>query len=84
VEQYPENEHVSTLCDQLMDEAFRRAFADDHAQALKQADIDEQALPEGMIEAIRGCSAEELATLARVRGALEAANVPPRYIACMV
>jgi hypothetical protein len=67
--------HVAKLGESLRDAAFRNSFADNHAQALKDAGIDEAALPDGIIDALGNCQPEELAAVAKVRGALMDAGV---------
>ena len=85
MEQYGSGgEHVATLGERLGDEDFRNSFAQDHSQALNNAGIDEQALPDGVVDALRGCSPEELKAVARVRGALIDAGVEDRYRADIV
>jgi hypothetical protein len=62
--------HVAKLGESLGDADFRNSFAENHAQALKDAGIDESSLPAGLIDALLRCQPEELAALAKVRGAL--------------
>jgi hypothetical protein len=59
----------------LGDEDFRKSFNSDPSQALSDAGINEDALPDGVVDALRGCEPEELAAVARVRSALVAAGV---------
>ena len=67
--------HVAKLGENLADPDFRNSFAEDHSQALKDAGIDEEALPDGVVGALRNCQPEELAAVARVRNALMEAGV---------
>ena len=75
MEQYSGSEHVSKLGERLGDEDFRSSFASDPSQALSDAGIDEQALPDGVVDALRSCQPEELAAVAKVRNALAGAGV---------
>jgi hypothetical protein len=77
VEQYSGKSHVANLGERLGDEDFRQSFKEDPSQALSDAGIDEQELPGGVVDALRGFEPEELAAVAKVRGALRAANVAP-------
>jgi hypothetical protein len=77
VEQYSGKSHVANLGKRLGDEDFRRSFKKDPSQALNDAGIDEQELPDGVVETLRGCEPEELAAVAKVRGALRDAGVGP-------
>lgn len=67
--------HVAKLGQSLGDADFRNSFAEDHSQALKDAGIDEDALPDGVIDALRKCQPEELTAVARLRTALMDAGV---------
>jgi hypothetical protein len=75
VEQYGESSHAAKLGESLADEDFRNSFSQDQSQALRDAGIDEDALPDGVVEALRRCEPEELAAVAKVRGALMGAGV---------
>lgn len=75
MEQYSESGHGSKLGKALADEDFRNSFASDPSQALKDQGIDEQALPNGVVDALSNCQPEELAAVARVRAALVDAGV---------
>jgi putative modified peptide len=75
VEQYSGREHVSKLGERLGDADFRDSFTSDPSQALNEAGIDEQALPDGVVDALRNCQPEELAAVAKVRNALAEAGV---------
>jgi hypothetical protein len=84
VEQYSESEHVSKLGERLGDADFRDLFVSDPSQALSDADIDEQAVPKNVVDALRRCQPEELAALANVRNALIDAGVEERYMSKIV
>jgi hypothetical protein len=62
--------HVAKLGESLGDADFRNSFAENHAQTLQDAGIEEGSLPAGLIDALLRCQPEELAALAKVRGAL--------------
>jgi hypothetical protein len=72
------------LAARLRNASFRTAFANDPQAALAQAGIAAGAIPGDILNVLQGLSAEELATLARVRGILEAGNVPDDIKAEMV
>ena len=74
MEQYG-NSHVANLGERLGDEDFRQSFKQDPSQALTDAGIDEQELPDGVVKALQGFEPEELAAVAKMRGALNAAGV---------
>ena len=75
MEQYGESSHAAKLGERLGDDDFRESFAQDQSQALKDAGIDEEALPDGVLDALRSCQPEELAAVAKVRNALMNAGV---------
>jgi hypothetical protein len=79
VDQYSESDHVSKLGERLGDEDFRNSFKSDPSQALSDAGIDEEGLPDGVLEALRHCQPEELKAVAKVRGAPMDAGVEARY-----
>lgn len=79
MEQYGESSHAAKLGKSLGDEDFRKSFAQDQSKALKDAGIDEEALPDGVLDALRPCEPEELAAVAKVRDALERAGVGREY-----
>jgi hypothetical protein len=76
-QQYSGRGHVSKLGERLGDADFRESFTGDPSQALSDAGIDEQALPDGVVDALRNCQPEELAAVAKVRSALAEAGVAP-------
>jgi hypothetical protein len=75
VEQYSGGSHASKLGESLGDEKFRQSFKNDPSKALSDAGIKEDALPDGVVDALRGCEPEELGAVARVRSALVDAGV---------
>ena len=79
MEQSSGSDHVSELGKQLGDEDFRNAFAKDSSQALRDKGINEQELPDGLVDTLSGCDPEELAALAKVRSGLESAGVDKKY-----
>jgi putative modified peptide len=70
VDQYSGSSHLSKLGERLGDEKFRKSFKSDPSQALSEAGIDEDALPDGVMKALRSCEPPELAAVAKVRNAL--------------
>ena len=79
MEQPSGSDPVSELGRRLGDEDFRNAFAKDPSQALSDKGIDEQALPDRLVDTLSGCDPEELAALAKVRSGLESAGVDKKY-----
>lgn len=67
----------------LADAAFRKSFAHDPHGALKDAGVDVESLPEGLLEALAEMGHDELRALARVRDILKD-HVDPGAAAEMV
>jgi hypothetical protein len=82
--QYGKSSDAAKLGERLGDEDFRNSFTQDPSQALQDAGIDETALPDGAIDALRSCQPEELAAVAKVRNALMDARVAPHHAADIV
>jgi hypothetical protein len=75
---------LQQLAISLQDPFFRKAFVADPLHALAQEEIRQEGIPEDVLEALVELSPQELAALARIRKALEAAHVPKDVIVRMV
>lgn len=76
------NGDVARLGDMFRDADFRRKFATDAEGATKEAGLDPQGFPEGVLETLGRCSEEELGALAGMRDKLK--GLPPDVLVQIV
>jgi hypothetical protein len=70
------------LCEQMGDATFRASIETTLGETA--TDIDFSQFPDDVSETLRGLSREEVEVLAKVRMTLAAANIPDKYILCLV
>ena len=77
----PQEDEILKLGQAIMDPAFRDAIQDDLDETLQRHGVDKDLIPEDVFETLTMLSADELAALAKVKGALKRANVSPDVMA---
>jgi hypothetical protein len=70
-------EEIRKLGKAITDPAFRDAIQSNLDEALQRHAVDKDLIPEDVFETLTTLSAEELAVLAKVKGALKRAKVSP-------
>lgn len=76
--------NIKKLGDRLSRPAFRKSFVRGHLAAMERAEIEAASIPKALLRTLASLSEEELEAIAKIKGLLNRAKVPPRIIVHMV
>jgi hypothetical protein len=77
----PQEDEILKLGQAITDPAFRDAVQRDLDETLRRHGVDKNLIPQDVLETLTTLSPDELAVLAKVKGALKRADVSPHVMA---